>query len=195
MASVDLNAEMNRASDRVAPEAMKAAGLDPETVWAAGGLGIVRGETFKDGTYQPIDDGGQWLWVAPCFYGIVRPEMLDDLVAWSPGDPARWWRRKGNGMVLGFANVQKARQTVWDFGYGDPPPPPTLTLHKSPRDYVMAGFEGACILDWTHGPGELEGVERVICKCLGFAELVERAFIARSPQRPAVLVADRMELA
>jgi hypothetical protein len=185
---------MNLASDACPPRVIERAGLDWLATIEAGGLGLVRAETFKGGFYEPSPTG-QPLWVAPVFYGQPSRSNLADIVAWSPADPGRWWRRTGNGMLLGFANVQKARQTVWDFGYSEPPPPPTLTLHQTPRDYVRAGFDGACFLDWTYGPGELEGVERVICEGLDFAEQVERALCARSPQPPAVLVSERMEAA
>lgn len=192
---IDLDAEFNIASDAASPYLIKAGGRNWQRCRDAGGIGLVRAETYEDGTYQPVDEGGTLLWVLPAFHGPVAPSTLADLVAWDPDDPGCWWRRTGYASVLGYAAVQQARQSVWDFGGVERPSPPTLTLHRTPKHYALAGFDGAVVLDWTFGLGELNGVERIICPDLASAEHVQRQIKRNQPRLPAVLVAEQADAA
>ena len=184
---IDLSREMDIASDYATPKRVLDAGLSWDAVIEAGGIGLVKAQTFKGGTYQPADAGGKWFWCLPVYYGPPSPSCLADIVAWSPDVPAQWWRRTGCGDVLGFMNLQQARASVFDFGGGQITPAPTLRLHATPKDYALSDFSGAVVLDWPRGLGELEGIERVVCSDLDFAERVERA-LKRPCAVPTILV-------
>ncbi len=185
---VDLDAEMNAATDACPPSRIMKAGLDWEVCMAAGGIGMVRAQVFKGGFYEPVDEGGIPMWCLPCFYGTISPKNLADIVAWSSRNPLRWYRRVGFAALLGYGNVQRARSTIWDFGDGGKLP--SLELHQTPRDFALAGFEGACVLDWNEGIPELEGIEQLFinpsnCR---FAREVHRRLEAWRPRLPHVLL-------
>lgn len=186
---IDLNAEMDSAADLVTPKMLLDAGLDWETTMLAGGIGLVRAQTFADGTYEPVDNG-RLMWCLPCFHGPVSPEYLSDIVAWHHADPCRWWRRTLHANVLGFTNIQRCRQSVWDFGGIEPASPSMLVLHQTPKEYALAGFDGAVVLDWKHGAGELEGIKDIGCQNVLFAEQVDRKLKSNRAPLPAVLVND-----
>lgn len=192
-AMIDLHAEMDDASDACPPRRIIDAGLDWEACMSAGGIGIVRAQTFKDGTYQPVDDGGRLMWLLPAFWGATSPGSLCDLVAWSADDPSRWWRRTGHAAVLGYGNVQVARRAVWDFGGLDSTPPQlaAIQLHPSPKHYALAGFQGAVVLDWRHGLAELDGIGQIYCaNHFDFAEELDRQLTAQRPRLPKIMVED-----
>ncbi|MGF1629144.1 MAG: hypothetical protein ACFCUT_06705 [Kiloniellaceae bacterium] len=189
---IDLQAEMDLASDALTPRRLMDAGLDWEAAMTAGGIGLLRAEIHADSAFQPVPEGGQPLWCLPCFYGPIQPSTLADIVAWSPATPDCWYRRTGLAAVLGYVNVQRCRASVWDFGGDEPLPPPTLTLHPTPKHYALAGFDGAVILDWEFGPPELEGVEQVHCGVhVDLAEKLDHHLQRRQPTLPKILVHDQ----
>lgn len=107
---------------------------------AFGFLGIGHARFCKDPScerWEPAEGeaGATEVLILPVHEG----ETIIDLVAWRPDRPRRWWLRTGAGMgvVLGHQHHVTAQ---WE--------DTALLLHETPADWLAAGGEGACILDW-----------------------------------------------
>ena len=190
---IDLHREMDVASDACPPRRILSAGIDWDACMASGGIGIVRGEVFRDGSYQPVDEGGSIMWALPCFCGAVNVDQLVDIVAWHPENPEFWSRRTGMAGTLGHPNIIAARRQVWDFGRGDagPTPPTTIHLHRTPKNYALAGFTGAVVLDWQGGLYDLTGIDKLHCgRDIGLAEELDRRL---KVDLPTVIIDDMRE--
>lgn len=70
-----------------------------------------------------------------------RDGELLDVVAWSPADPAKWWRRTGRATVLGADAIARSRDWVIP-----------VTLLSTPAAWAHRAASGAfwcaCVLDW-----------------------------------------------
>jgi hypothetical protein len=64
---------------------------------------------------------------------------LDDLVAFKPSEPGRWWRRRGEVQIIGAYNIR-------------PEPVFPFTLHDTPLSWLQAGSRGVCVIDWRVDP-------------------------------------------
>jgi hypothetical protein len=105
-------------------------------------VGRTKAQTSPDGFYQPNDDGTDMVIVAE---GQPEPPIwdgIDDLIAFEPGDPGRWYRRRGHIQVLGGHNFRRDRVFP-------------LTIHETPLSYLRAGARGICIIDWRLDPETL----------------------------------------
>ena len=102
-------------------------------------VGVAKVQTFPSGFYEPNDVGAPAVIVAA---GLPAPptwDTLDDLIAFRPQDPQRWWRRRGEVQVLGSGNIR-------------PEPVFPLTLHDNPLSWLQAGARGVCVIDWRVNP-------------------------------------------
>lgn len=79
---------------------------------------------------------GIWSGPAPSWWHPVGDLWLNDLIAFRPDDPGRWWYRTGNGGVLGEDNLLLALET----GY-------PITLQPDPLAWLQADCRGAVHLD------------------------------------------------
>lgn len=75
-----------------------------------------------------------------------------DAVAWSPARPDLWHRRNGLGSLLGRDSLREARQSGR-----------TLDLHATPKDWLLGGLFGCCLLDLEEA-SELRGVRAIRCR-------------------------------
>ena len=109
----------------------------------AGNVGVAEIETTAEGIYQPAP-GGRKAFIQPV-YGEVPPPKVPiidpadpepiDLVAWFPGEPARWWLRRGTAVLLGEIEVVCAEV------YDEP-----IQVRRTPLDWLKAGGDGIVIL-------------------------------------------------
>lgn len=108
-------------------------------------------EVFNDGTYQPAADG-RVVFIMPANRWGELGQDIDDLVAWEPKTPARWWTRLGLATVMNETAIDKARfdsippdhlTKAEKEAYRGPP----LVLAPTPWHWLRSGFEGAVILD------------------------------------------------
>lgn len=96
-------------------------------------------ETYRNGLYEPRDVGLLAVMV-PCGFHDELNWQLDDVVAFFLDRPDRWWRRRGDAVLLGdlqHFSIEPRR------------------LHLRPLDRLKDGGRGLCILDWQVDPLDL----------------------------------------
>jgi hypothetical protein len=131
--------------------------------------GGARDDQPATGWYQPNMDGGErvillpedgrghggepgqdWVW-GKSFAGYWS---LDDIVAFDPKNPSRWWRRIGVADVLGLSELEAAR---------DENRP--VRLFRDPLSWLIAGRAGCVLIDRHRDPRHLlHRVPRVDCE-------------------------------
>ena len=97
-------------------------------------------ETHSNGLYEPAEQG-RYAVLVPVGHHDELNWHLDDICAFYPEHPERWWRRTGDGLLLGTAN---------GFSILEP-----RRLHSRPLDWLCDQGRGACILDWSEDPADL----------------------------------------
>jgi hypothetical protein len=102
-------------------------------------IGVSFVETWSDGFYEPNDDGELAVIIAEGWPEPPIWDSVDDLIAFKPTDPSRWWRRLGEVQMLGNYNIR-------------PEPVFPTTLYDSPMSWLQAGGTGLCIVDWAINP-------------------------------------------
>ena len=137
----DLQCEMNAACDRIRqPHLDQLVGLGVSSVTIArlgavqAPFGVVSATVSDHGLYVPGD--GPLHLVQP----VIHDGEIIDLVAWRSLQPSKWWLRSGLGWALGQDNW--THRNPWD---ADEPFP----VHATPLDWLRAGGDGVCIVDWT----------------------------------------------
>ncbi len=94
---------------------------------------LPRIQTYGDGSFDWAEDGQPALHLP--VPGVVG--RMEDVVAWFPSDPSRWWLRLRIGVILGLEEVERCDDLH------EP-----LHLFWTPSDWLSAGKRGAVILDW-----------------------------------------------
>jgi hypothetical protein len=108
-----------------------------------------RAQLYADGSFEWTPDGELVNAVAvPGIGGI-----MDDIAAWRPSDPCRWWLRRQIAVILGLEAVEIADWTH------EP-----LRLLETPFDWIEAEGKGAVILRWD-APLRLYLPQRSKIKC------------------------------
>lgn len=98
-----------------------------------GHFGVTRAQ-FHGGLYEPASEGKPVI-----LMGVSEhpDEGLVDLVAFEPSNPARWFLRLGNAVVLGLHNARLAL-------FEEAP----VFIHATPLDWLRANCQGCAVLDW-----------------------------------------------
>jgi len=151
MSAVNLEAEARTASERVRQphiDRLLALGVPGPAIASLGsreipfGVGTV--ERMERGLYQPGD--GPLHVISPVY---AEGEIID-LIAWRSDAPGNWVWRTGLGWALGTDMLLPR----WD----DEP----VQIHATPLDWLRAGGEGMCILDWEAPElGEIRALEAI----------------------------------
>ena len=102
-------------------------------------VGVAKVQTFSSGFYEPNDDGEAAVIVAAGHPAGPVWDTLEDLIAFKPTEPSRWWRRLGEVKILGSSNIR-------------PEPVFPLTLHDTPLSWLQARARGVCVIDWRVDP-------------------------------------------
>ncbi len=102
-------------------------------------IGVAKVQTSPSGFYEPNDDGENVVIVGEGLRAGPTWATLDDLIAFRPQDPGRWWRRRGEVQVLGSSNIR-------------PEPVFPLILHDTPLSWLQARARGVCVIDWRVDP-------------------------------------------
>lgn len=95
-------------------------------------FGIAKVEPVDGGLYTPSSSGVPAM-IVPVFEG----GDLIDLLAFRTAEPEHWWLRKGLGGLLG----------LWS-GWGKHEWADSVRLHATPLEWLQAGGEGLCVVDW-----------------------------------------------
>ena len=149
----DLDREFAVATDGITPllvERFKRMGIPNRIIYGPRHyLGVAR-ITTTPGLFEFHEDGEVALVVPEGEPEVPAWAQVHDLVAFKPGAPGRWWRRRGDVDLLGASNI-----TPWRLS--------PVTIHETPLSWLRAGATGVCIVDWgldplTHlgGAGYLE---------------------------------------
>ncbi len=97
-------------------------------------------------------------------------EHLVDLVAVDVDRPDRFWRRRGEAVVLGAAFLEIADHES-----------APIPVFKNPMTWLRSGGAGVVVLDWTWARNLLLGLE-IVAEDLGLGERLEAAL------RPNILI-------
>ena len=182
---IDLAQEFNAAMRKgfvLSVKWFKRRGVTAKTLYL-NPVGIDLIDTTLDGTYQPFPDGKlAFIMPANC-YGNFG-EDIDDLIAWEPKNPTRWWLRLGIGRVLNHDAIGAAAS--WRF---------PLALRQSPFDWLRAGGDldaGAVILDRNADLRTLlADVPKVVAASYEHGIEIERQIERRSPRLPRIILPGR----
>ena len=144
----------------------------PEEFYIGAGMpGLAPIRPTRDGRFECVDDGLTAV-VIPCYDtipGILdanaerHVEHLVDLVAVDVDHPDRFWRRRGDALVLGAAFLEIAGQE------GEP-----ITVFKTPLSWRGSGGAGVAILDWAWAPDLLLGFD-LLAEDLDLGERLDAA--------------------
>lgn len=182
MSAVDLDVEMKeaaKASSLVHAKALIGLGVSLDTVadlrrhhW---GWGVTHASDAGDGLYCPGE--GPLHLVLP----VYEDGELVDLSAFRSADPTTWLLRTGFGWALGLEHGLE--RLTW----GDP-----VTLYVSPLDWLRAGADGLCVLDWDAPELRyLSKIPSIVCASTELAACLEAA-LSQPSRLPQIRV---MELA
>ncbi len=132
--------------------------LPDDFLLGCGMPGIASIKYTNDGRFEFTKDGLTAV-VIPAYDTIpgnldANPEQhvghLVDLVAVDLDHPDRFWRRRGEALVLGSAYLDIAGQE------GEPVP-----VFRNPMSWLRSGGAGVCILDWDWARGLLLDLELI----------------------------------
>lgn len=103
-----------------------------------GRLGVFRGEVTRSRIFVPTGNAADPLHVVT---SIIERGQLVDYLAFQPEHPGAWGRRIALGNMLVPPSIERA----WPYLRR---PLATLALHRRPLDWLRAGRNGACVLNW-----------------------------------------------
>ena len=144
----------------------------PPYFWIGAGMpGLAHIRPVRDGRFEFAEDGLTAV-IIPCYDTI--PGMLDanperhvdhliDMIAVDLEHPDRFWRRRGEALVLGAAYLEIA-------GQEDEPVP----VFRNPLTWLRSGGTGVVVVDWAWAPELLLGFE-LIAEDLALGERLESA--------------------
>ncbi len=121
-------------------------GIDRQIANRAGGLAWSRITTFGRGfdfspsgipaVIQPV-----WRGPAPSLEHGVENPVLDDMIAWRPAEPGRWW-------YLWFSDSPALGDHYVDVAHLEAKP---LECHLTPLDWLRGGCRGTVLLEIAEG--------------------------------------------
>ncbi len=132
--------------------------LPEDFLLGVGMPGIADIKPTDDGRFEFTEDGLTAL-IIPAYDTIpgnldanpeAHVEHLNDLIAVDLDRPERFWRRRGEALVLGAAFLEIAGQEL------EPVP-----VFKTPMSWIRSGGAGIAILDWSWVPELLLGHELI----------------------------------
>lgn len=144
----------------------------PNDFWTGVGMpGLANVQTTGNDRFEFAKDGLTAI-IFPAYNtipGLVvasaegQVEELRDLVAVDLDHPDRFWRRRGDALVLGNAVLEIAAQE------GAPVP-----VFRNPLSWFQAGGDGVVVLDWDYARDLLTGLD-LVAENLALGERLETA--------------------
>ena len=142
--------------------------------------GVGRIIPHSSGHFEIHESGTEALIVAEGEPDIPGWYWLDDLVAFLPDQPGRWWLRRGAVDLLGAYNLDRH----WRL---EPTP-----LHATPLDWLRGGACGVCVLDWTFDPFRtLVGGPALVADSADLRERLKRRTIETALQSLTITLAEK----
>ena len=127
-------------------------------------LGVTRAATAGR-EWDPNPDGRPVV-TLPIWSG----DSCVDILALSPVDAGKWWRRTDIAPVLGPEEIARC-------GFFDAP----LHVRDNPLEWLRAGATGVVVLDWKSARFWLSGLRRFIAHSQSTASRIERALSHPAP--------------
>ncbi len=147
-------------------EALRGAGIHEQAIFHDPLLvGMAPIQTHKGGLYDLGGAADVWAILLPCGVWDGLNWQLEDICAFRPDQPDKWYRRRESAAVLG----------VGDGFFVEP-----RRLHRRPIDWLKDVGTGLCILDWGRDPVGL---------LLGAGPLVADRFLENRLRKVAVRAA------
>lgn len=147
-------------------------GVDPSCIWGVGPsfIGVESVHKIERKYYQP-DENGRPCYICPVGRHVDGVwETIDDLVAWTPSQPDRWYLRTGNGVMLNPDEPERCRI------HHEP-----IELHETPLDWLRAAGRGAVVLDWSANLRLLLGsLSDVVCSTPDLARRISNSLKDRN---------------
>ena len=141
-------------------------------------VGVTRADLSDETTYQPLDAGVPVLVVPVGIQGESGWDVIVDLVAFRARDPATWWHRTGNGVLLNPEALRRAEH------FDD-----LLPVWSSPLSWLRSGGQGVVVLEWSaHLPFWFAGVNALACEDHALARRLEASLQAPTGKFPDVRV-------
>jgi hypothetical protein len=125
-----------------------------------GPVGVTAIETNLLGGIFDLAEHGRRAFIQPILSGPGFTDIVD-LVAWYPDNPWHWWTLCYTGVPLGDDQLYAA-------DYWQNP----VMLRATPLDWLRAGGDGVCILNWKPPAQELRTVPELICETVDHGEEV-----------------------
>jgi len=141
-------------------------------------VGVARADLSDEATYQPLDAGAPVLVVPVGIQSESGWDVIVDLVAFRARDPAKWWGRTGNGVLLNPEGLRRAEH------FNE-----LLPVWSSPLSWLRSGGQGVVVLEWSaHLPFWFAGVNALACEDHALARRLESALQASAVKAPDVRV-------
>ncbi len=102
-------------------------------------VGIGHIVLHSSGLFEFHDDGDLAIIVPEGEPEVPGWAWVDDLIAFKPESPGRWWRRRGDVDLLGASNISPWRLSP-------------VTIHETPLSWLRAGANGIVIINWGLDP-------------------------------------------
>jgi len=109
---------------------------------------------------QPLLDVTDPLWT-------LVPFAPDDLIAFRPGEPSKWWRRTADAVLINREAVEES--TIRDV---------PLPVHTDPLAWMTARGRGVVVVDWGQHRLRLHlsGPPSLLCDTFKLAARLDRRF-------------------
>lgn len=121
------------------------------------------------GKYFEHDENGvfyiaQAVWYdTPCMLNYVESPCLQDIIAWHPDNPSKWYFYRGEtGLILG-------EKAYFESGVFHTP----LPIKATPFSWLKSGCQGITLLD-HHGLNKLYGLKEVVCEDMAHGLRLEK---------------------
>lgn len=175
-----LNTEFDAALKGAAKMMMRLREIPGRAFFAAGLIGGHAIET--DQQFFTLAEEGEHAVVMPVYdgspvLGESRPEALEDLVAWFPGQPEKWWVRTGQAFGLG----QRYSYHPWLF-------PQPIHFYRTPNNWLRAGGEGVCIFDREYAWNYFNLIELVAAEDRAHGRELKQLLKPPALPRPEIVV-------
>lgn len=149
------------------------ADLSKFDVDAAGNDYIAKAKVRTDGRFFVLADDGEWMVIVP----VMEDGEIDDLLAFHPSSPEKWYRRYDGPAFLGGDCLVAASV------------PPIL--HPHPLAWLQHGGDGIVVLNWSAARPVLRCHDKLIVLDPAYLTVVAERMM--EPPRVPEIVCERTE--
>lgn len=139
-------------------------GVPPLSWLRAPGAGYGVARIQKHGrTYEPCEYGDPAVLLITAIFHDGTPE---DIIAFNPNQPEKWWLRRGDAVYLGGHEVQP-RNWAMPQDFAEPilspiEPETPLQIWRHPLNWLRASCQGVVVIDWPKAQIDITAVNTKI---------------------------------